>query len=144
MRNYRCPAPSRRSTSRCSALPAFRGVAQSADLRGRIHIGPGIDYLERAFDASKYGEISVEPYLDVTIPIAARSLAGAGRRARDVGLHAVRARTGWPMADVERGRRGDLLRTVLRHARSATRPASSRSSTTAGHHAARSRVDLRA
>jgi phytoene dehydrogenase-like protein len=37
-------------------------------LRGRVHIGPSIDYLERAFDASKYGEISSEPYLDVTFP----------------------------------------------------------------------------
>jgi phytoene dehydrogenase-like protein len=37
-------------------------------LSGRIHIGPEIDYLERAFDASKYGEFSTSPYLDVTIP----------------------------------------------------------------------------
>jgi len=37
-------------------------------LSGRIHIGPEIDYLERAFDASKYGEFSPVPYLDVTIP----------------------------------------------------------------------------
>jgi len=37
-------------------------------LSGRIHIGPEIDYLERAFDASKYGEFSSAPYLDVTIP----------------------------------------------------------------------------
>ena len=50
------------------ALPAFTGVANPADLHGRIHIGPSLDYLEKAFDASKYGEISAEPYLDVTIP----------------------------------------------------------------------------
>jgi phytoene dehydrogenase-like protein len=37
-------------------------------LSGRIHIGPEIDYLERAFDAAKYGEFSSSPYLDVTIP----------------------------------------------------------------------------
>lgn len=37
-------------------------------LSGRIHIGPEIDYLERAFDASKYGEFSKAPYLDITIP----------------------------------------------------------------------------
>ena len=37
-------------------------------LAGRIHIGPEIDYLEKAFDASKYGEISQAPWLDVTIP----------------------------------------------------------------------------
>jgi phytoene dehydrogenase-like protein len=37
-------------------------------LSGRIHIGYEIDYLEKAFDATKYGEISSAPYLDVTIP----------------------------------------------------------------------------
>jgi phytoene dehydrogenase-like protein len=37
-------------------------------LSGRIHIGHEIDYLEKAFDATKYGEISSGPYLDVTIP----------------------------------------------------------------------------
>jgi phytoene dehydrogenase-like protein len=37
-------------------------------LSGRIHIGPEIDYLEKAFDASKYGEISPAPWLDATIP----------------------------------------------------------------------------
>ena len=56
-------------------LPSFPSLAgaigQDGYLRalsGRIHIGPEIDYLERAFDASKYGEFPTAPYLDVTIP----------------------------------------------------------------------------
>jgi phytoene dehydrogenase-like protein len=49
-----------------SALDPTEGFLKS--LSGRIHIGPDIDYLERAFDASKYGEFSASPYLDVTIP----------------------------------------------------------------------------
>jgi phytoene dehydrogenase-like protein len=49
-----------------SALDPVDGFLSS--LSGRIHIGPEIDYLERAFDASKYGEFSAAPYLDVTIP----------------------------------------------------------------------------
>jgi phytoene dehydrogenase-like protein len=49
-----------------SALDATESSLKS--LSGRIHIGPGIDYLERAFDASKYGEFSSSPWLDVTIP----------------------------------------------------------------------------
>jgi phytoene dehydrogenase-like protein len=49
-------------------------------LSGRIHIGPEIDYLERAFDASKYGEFSTAPYLDVTIPtLLDPSLAPEGK-----------------------------------------------------------------
>lgn len=56
-------------------LPDFPALTDviSADgflkaLAGRIHIGPEIDYLEKALDASKYGEISAAPYLDATIP----------------------------------------------------------------------------
>jgi phytoene dehydrogenase-like protein len=53
-----------------SALPDFTALknADSAALKGRIHIGPEIDYLERAFDESKYGNFSRQPYLEATIP----------------------------------------------------------------------------
>ena len=37
-------------------------------MSSRIHIGPEIDYLERAFDESKYGNFSKQPYLEVAIP----------------------------------------------------------------------------
>ena len=61
-----------------SALDATEGFLEA--LSGRIHIGPEIDYLERAFDASKYGEFSKAPYLDVTIPtILDAELAPEGR-----------------------------------------------------------------
>ena len=53
-----------------SALPTFTALknADNAAIQGRIHIGPEIDYLERAFDESKYGEFSKQPYLEATIP----------------------------------------------------------------------------
>jgi phytoene dehydrogenase-like protein len=53
-----------------SGLPTFTGVknGDGAALKGRIHIGPEIDYLERAFDESKYGNFSRQPYLEATIP----------------------------------------------------------------------------
>jgi phytoene dehydrogenase-like protein len=53
-----------------SGLPSFKALKNgSAEaLKGRIHIGHEIDYLERAFDAAKYGSFSPHPYLDVTIP----------------------------------------------------------------------------
>jgi len=65
-------------------LPAFPALADNESylkaLSGRIHIGPEIDYLERAFDASKYGEFSKTPWLDVTIPtILDPSLAPDGK-----------------------------------------------------------------
>ena len=53
-----------------SGLPTFTALknADGSALKGRIHIGPEIDYLERAFDESKYGQFSKQPYLEATIP----------------------------------------------------------------------------
>ncbi|HET7217968.1 MAG TPA: NAD(P)/FAD-dependent oxidoreductase [Vicinamibacterales bacterium] len=79
VRNYRARGTAAKINLALSALPSFTGVANPSDLKGRIHIGPGIDYLERAFDASKYGEISAAPYLDVTFPsLHDPSMAPAG------------------------------------------------------------------
>ncbi|MFZ0808011.1 MAG: NAD(P)/FAD-dependent oxidoreductase [Candidatus Sulfotelmatobacter sp.] len=53
-----------------SGLPKFTALNgnAAAALKGRIHIGNEIDYLERAFDESKYGNFSRQPYLEVAIP----------------------------------------------------------------------------
>jgi phytoene dehydrogenase-like protein len=53
-----------------SALPNFTALnnGDGSALKGRIHIGYEIDYLERAFDESKYGQFSKQPYLEATIP----------------------------------------------------------------------------
>lgn len=80
VRNYRARGTIAKVHLALNALPRFSGVANPADLHGRIHIAPGIDYLERSFDASKYGELPEEPYLDVTIPtIADAAMAPAGK-----------------------------------------------------------------
>jgi phytoene dehydrogenase-like protein len=80
IRNYRARGTVAKVHLALNSIPSFRGVANPADLHGRIHIAPGIDYLERSFDASKYGELPQDPYLDVTIPtIADPSLAPAGK-----------------------------------------------------------------
>lgn len=68
MRNYRAPGTVAKLHLTLSGPPEFRGVDDEEKLTGRIHIGPEIDYLERAFDASKYGEFSREPYLDIAMP----------------------------------------------------------------------------
>lgn len=70
-----------------SGLPKFTALSNgdSAALRGRIHIGNEIDYLERAFDESKYGNFSRQPYLDVTIPtLTDPSLAPEGKHVMSV------------------------------------------------------------
>jgi phytoene dehydrogenase-like protein len=89
MQHYRANGTAAKLNLALDALPAFSALKQSSDgtgaLAGRIHIGPGIDYLERAFDNSKYGEFSRAPYLDISIPsILDDSLAPAGKHVMSV------------------------------------------------------------
>jgi phytoene dehydrogenase-like protein len=85
LRNYRMPGTVAKLDFALTALPAFRAVPRAADLRSRLHIGPSIDYLEHAYDASKYGEISAEPYLDVAFPsVLDPSMAPPGRHVMSV------------------------------------------------------------
>ncbi len=79
IRSYRLMGTVAKVNLALSRLPEFTAAKDSADLAGRIHIGPDTDYLERAFDAAKYGDFSEHPYMDVTIPsIADPSLAPKG------------------------------------------------------------------
>ncbi len=71
IQNYRAHGAAAKVNVALSALPKFTALnaGDAAEkLAGRIHIGPDIDYLERAFDAAKYGDFSPKPYLDITIP----------------------------------------------------------------------------
>jgi phytoene dehydrogenase-like protein len=85
MRNYRAPGAVAKINLTLSGVPAFRGVDSESKLAGRIHVGPEIDYLERAFDASKYGDFSREPYLDIAIPsLSDPSLARDGQHVMSI------------------------------------------------------------
>jgi phytoene dehydrogenase-like protein len=88
VRNYRATGVSAKINLALSGLPAFSGIdTQDAatKLSGRIHVGPDIDYLERAFDAAKYGDYSPRPYLDITIPsLLDPDLAPAGAHVMSV------------------------------------------------------------
>jgi phytoene dehydrogenase-like protein len=86
MRNYRAFGSSAKINLALADLPAFNGVDDpGTKLTGRIHIGPEIDYLEKAFDASKYGGFSQQPYMDVTIPsLTDSSLAPAGKHVMSI------------------------------------------------------------
>lgn len=67
IRNYRTHGTVAKLNLALSALPEFTGVTRDA-LASRVRIAPDIDYLERAFDHSKYGTYSTEPYIEFTIP----------------------------------------------------------------------------
>ncbi len=48
------------------AFPALHGDDQA--LRGRLLIAPDLDYLERAYDDAKYGELPAKPWLEISVP----------------------------------------------------------------------------
>jgi phytoene dehydrogenase-like protein len=83
--NIRTPGVVAKVNLALSGLPRFSGISDREQLAGRIVIAPSIDHLEHAFDASKYGRISEEPYLEATIPtIADPSLAPEGTHVMSV------------------------------------------------------------
>jgi phytoene dehydrogenase-like protein len=88
IQNYRSKGTVAKLNLALGGLPTFtalRDFKSTAELAGRIHIGPGIDYLERAFDSSKYGEFSRAPFLEISIPsILDDSLAPAGKHVMSI------------------------------------------------------------
>jgi phytoene dehydrogenase-like protein len=67
LRNYRSYGTVAKVNLAVSAMPAFTGLERRA-MTSRIRIAPDVDYLERAFDHSKYGRYSPDPYIELTIP----------------------------------------------------------------------------
>ncbi|NDQ56757.1 MAG: NAD(P)/FAD-dependent oxidoreductase [Acidipila sp.] len=92
MRNYRSAGTIAKVNLALDGVPEFSalgsygsGADRNQAMSGRIHIGPGIDYLERAFDASKYGEFSPHPYLDISIPsLSDSTLAPVGKHVMSI------------------------------------------------------------
>jgi phytoene dehydrogenase-like protein len=89
VRNYRSKGTLAKVNLALADLPVFTALTRSgipdSALGGRLHIGPDIDYLERAFDSAKYGEFSPGPYLEATVPtVADPSLAPPGRHVMSV------------------------------------------------------------
>ncbi len=68
--NYRTPGVVAKVNLVLDRLPRFSAAGGDDEqlLRGRILAAPGIDAIERAFDAAKYGRVSETPVLEATIP----------------------------------------------------------------------------
>ena len=68
--NIRTPGVVSKVNLVLAGLPTFTAANGQDDalLRGRIVVAPGIDAIERAFDASKYGRTSESLVLETTIP----------------------------------------------------------------------------
>jgi phytoene dehydrogenase-like protein len=72
-----------------SAAPGFDALAgDELALRGRVLIANGVDDLERAFDAAKYGDIPDRPWLDISVPtIVDATLAPTGAHVMSIVAH---------------------------------------------------------
>src|SRR5919109_2007200 len=74
IQNFRTRGSSGKVNVALSELPnftslPFKGKGQDSVLhRGAVSISPSIDYIERAYDDAKYGQISKRPYLDMIFP----------------------------------------------------------------------------
>lgn len=105
VQNLRTPGTVAKVNLALDGLPRFAAADGDEErLRGRILLGGGIDDLERAYDSWKYGEVSVAPYLEATIPtLADPSLAPEGG-------HVMSVLAQWvPSGEVDGDQVGDLV-----------------------------------
>ena len=88
IKNYRSMGTVAKINLALSALPEFIALKAKSNgnlLHGRIQISPEIDYLERAFDESKYGNFSRQPYIEITFPsLSDPSLAPPGQHVMSI------------------------------------------------------------
>jgi phytoene dehydrogenase-like protein len=88
IKNYRAMGTAAKVNLALSALPEFTALKSKGNgemLQGRIQISPDIDYLERAFDESKYGNFSRNPYLEIAFPsITDPALAPQGQHVMSI------------------------------------------------------------
>ena len=88
IKNYRSVGTVAKINLALSALPEFPALTTKGNgnlLQGRIQISPEIDYLERAFDESKYGNFSRQPYIEIAFPsLSDPTLAPAGQHVMSI------------------------------------------------------------
>jgi phytoene dehydrogenase-like protein len=111
--NIRQPGATAKVNLALSGLPSFVALGTGADdterLKGRIVIGPSIDYVEKAMDGYKYGRVSEEPILECTIPtLMDPSLAPEGKHVISALFQAAPRHLRQGDWNVERDRLGDI------------------------------------
>lgn len=103
-----------------SGLPDFTcrpGVGEH--LNGMISVSPSLEYVERAYDAAKYGRTSERPCLEISIPsLADPSVAPDGKHLMSVSVqYAPYHRSDGTWDDAARDQLGDLtIRTIAEYA----------------------------
>lgn len=74
-----------------NGTPQFTALhGDELPLRGRLLVAPSIDYLERAHDAAKYGELPEAPWIEISLPsINDDTLAPGGHHVLSMYVHEV-------------------------------------------------------
>jgi phytoene dehydrogenase-like protein len=97
-------------------LPQFTGV-DPAGLGGRMLVSPDLDYLELAFNPSKYREVPARPALEITVPtVNDPGLAPAGRHVMSVNVMFVPYDLGADPAAARLALMSNVLSTLERYA----------------------------
>ena len=99
-----------------SELPRFTCVQDKGPphlnpiYRGAISISPSVEYLERAYDDAKYGEISRRPYMDIVIPsMLDPSMAPPGKHVMSIFVQYAPYHLNGGWSDAKRERFGDTV-----------------------------------
>jgi len=119
LRRYRYRGSSAKVNLALGGLPDFRSrPGNGPHLRGAISISPGVDYMEHAYDDSKYGRFSRRPYLDIVIPtLTDPSLAPPGRHVMSCFVQYAPYHLRSSTWDAEREALGDaVIDTIAEHA----------------------------
>lgn len=119
VRNYRARGTVAKVHLAVASLPPFHASSNPGDWHGRLLIAPAVDYLERAFDATKYGELPQEPYLEISVPtLIDPSLAPSGKHVLSVHVQFVPYRLSGDatLHDVREKLAGIVLQTLERYA----------------------------
>jgi phytoene dehydrogenase-like protein len=94
-----------------SELPDFTCLpGRGPHLRGAISISPSVEYLERAYDDAKYGEVSRHPYMDIVIPsMIDPSMAPPGKHVMSIFVQYVPYNVNGGWTDAKREAFGDTV-----------------------------------
>jgi phytoene dehydrogenase-like protein len=111
IRNFKFRGSSGKVNLALSELPNFTCLpGVGPHLRGAISISPSVDYLERAYDDAKYGEVSKKPYMDIVIPsMIDPSMAPPGKHVMSIFVQYVPYNVNGGWTDAKREAFGDTV-----------------------------------
>ena len=117
MRHFRARGVTAKVNLALASAPVFSALSgDDVPLRGRLLIAPTLDYLDRAHDAAKYGDVSKAPWLEIAVPtMTDPSLAPDGQHVMSIYVHCV-------PRDLRRGSGSGMDETVYRATMEALAP----------------------